>query len=741
MKTIDRRLLIVLLILGVLLIVVAGVIYFTGGREQTPMMPEITPPASLEELAQQYPELSTVLDNPELASVYKDFLIAYQEGGEEAALELARKRDMLTPDGDVAVTLVLDTDEHGPLVAQLEGVGVTVVSAYRDRVNVAVPLALIEAQLERDNPGAVFEHLTELEHVIGVQLPAPRVNDGSGIKGEGVDVIGAGVWHQAGFTGAGLRIGVLDLGFAGYEALLSTDLPDSVVMQTFGWHDSEESHGTACAEIVHEVAPEAALFFAWYDGSDAAMGEAVDWLLAQGVHIISHSASGISGPRNGTGWDARLVDEVARRGVLWVNSSGNKALAHYRGVFTDEDGDGIHEFAPGEEMLALYNKRFVLVALNWDDDWERASQDYELFLYDVNGNELASSQDTQSGELGHEPVEWLRYETGGAVVYAVVLAYQIDEPAILDIFVNGAEVAYPSPAYSLCPPADAVGSLTVGAANWQDDSLAEYSSQGPSTDGRLKPEISAPTGVSGAIYGAEGFHGTSASCPHVAGAAALVWQAYPDFSRQEVTDFLLTHALDLGEPGPDTGYGYGRLQLPSPPDVAAAPHPTATPMPEPVSGPTATPAPLSTPTAVAYATPIPPAPPSGDGSGLLALTGLGIISGGLCCLGGGLLLFVAMGIFIARRQRPVPPPVVQPEPYVPEPPPVYPTPVPSPSPSPPPPSSARCPACGDDVRPDARFCPTCGQTLQQEQQPQRCRHCGQELREGARFCPKCGETV
>ncbi len=731
MKTIDRRVLIALLVLGLLLIGAAGVVYFTEGRDRTPPMPEITLPASLDELAAQYPELSTILDNPELASAYKDFLIAYQEGGQAAALELARKRDMLTPGGDVAVTLVLDTEEHGPLVQQLEGVGVAVVSAYRDRVNVAVPLALIEAELERDNPGAVFEQLTELEHVIGVQLPEPRANDGSGIEGEGVGVVDAEAWHQAGFTGSGLRVGVLDLGFAGYEALLSTELPDSVVMQTFGWYDSEEIHGTACAEIVHEVAPEAALFFAWYDGSDAAMGEAVDWLMGHGVHIISHSASGISGPRDGTGWDARLIDDLASQGVLWVNSSGNKALAHYRGVFTDEDGDDLHEFAPGEEMLALYNGGYVAVALNWDDDWGRASQDYELFLYDVNGNELASSQDTQSGEAGHEPVEWLRYETGGAVVYAVVSAYQIDHPAILDIFVNGAEVAYPSPAYSLCPPADAVGSLTVGAANWQDDSLAEYSSQGPTADGRLKPEISAPTGVSGATYGVEEFDGTSSSCPHVAGAAALIWQAHPHLSRQEVADFLMRHAVDLGEAGPDTGYGYGRLQLPPPPNVAAAPHPTATP------GPAATPMPLVTPTAVVYATPIAHTPPAGDGTGLLALTGLGLLSGGLCCLGGGLLLIFAVGMFIARRSParrqpvppPTPPPPPQPQPYAPPPP------TPSASPSP------RCPACGDAVRSDARFCPNCGQILSRGQPPRRCRHCGQALREGARFCPRCGEAV
>ncbi len=38
-------------------------------------------------------------------------------------------------------------------------------------------------------------------------------------------VINADAWHDAGFTGAGIRIGVLDLGFSGYEDLLGSGCP------------------------------------------------------------------------------------------------------------------------------------------------------------------------------------------------------------------------------------------------------------------------------------------------------------------------------------------------------------------------------------------------------------------------------------------------------------------------------------------------------------------------------------
>ncbi len=736
----NRRNVIYLLAAGAALLLIAGILYLIlqpASLTAPPITPaptfpplpaiDVTPPPSLADLAEQYPKLAPILTDPELGSVYKEFLVVYEEEGEAAALELAHQRGLLTAEGDVRVTLVLDTEDNGPLVVQLEAAGVTVASAYRDRVNVAVPLRLIEAQLQADEPGAIFARLTELEHVIAVRLPERRAPDGSAIEGEGVSIIGADVWHQAGFTGAGLRIGILDLGFAGYHDLLGVELPDEVTIATFGWHDEEE-HGAACAEIVHEIAPDAELFLAWYDGSDAAMGEAVDWLAAQGVGIISHSAGGLVGPRDGSGWDAQLVDDLAAQGILWVNSAGNQAKAHYRGIFTDEDGDGFHEFAPGEEMLALYDPGCVEVALSWEDDWEQAAQDYELFLYDAAGDELASSKNTQSGEVGQEPVEWIEYETDGETVYAAVTAYNASESVWLDIFVDDAEVAHPSPAHSVSPPGDAVGSLTVGAVNWRDDTLASYSSQGPTLDRRLKPEITAPTGVSGATYGTKEFHGTSASAPHVAGAAALVWQARPDFTRQGVVDFLLAHVVDLGAEGPDTGYGYGRLQLPAPAAVNSVPTTaaTATPMPTATASLTeavSTPLPAPTPTPVAYVT---PAPPSTGQAGLFSFTGMGLIVGGLGCAGGGLLLVGVGGIlFLAWRAQ-----QVQPAPLPPF------EPLASPQPRP-----ARCTACGTAARPGARFCRVCGRSLAPDRRPRYCRHCGARLRKGSRFCPRCGQSV
>lgn len=763
-----------LIAVGLVLLVLAGglsvVFRFVGARPPllTPTPVAVLPsvdvkaPLALAELTAQYPNLNEVLNDPELATVYKEFLVAYETGGESAALELAVSRDLLTPDAlSLRVTLVLDTEDYGILLEELDAVGVTVVSSYRDRVNIAVPISLIKTQLQSADPQAIFSRLTQLDHVIAVRLPESTSPQSGGIDGEGVAYINAAAWHAAGWTGEGVRVGVLDLGFAGYEALLGSDLPSDITMETFGWYDEDEMHGSACAEIIHEVAPDADLVFAWYDGSEAAMGEAVDWLLAQGVDIISHSAGALVGPRDGSGWKAQLVDYVSAQEVCWVNASGNEAQKHYRGVFTDADGDGIHEFAPGEELLALDPQDEVLIFLQWADDWGRPQRNYEFYLVDENAEVLAFSEDLQSGELGQLPVEGISYAAGGQVVYVMISRNgDSDDGVILDIYAGaGVEMGHLTAGYSLSTPADAIGALTVGAVNWWDDFLSVYSSQGPSADGRLKPEISAPAGVTSHAYNGHLFEGTSAAAPHVSGAAALVWQVYPDFSRRQVVDYLLAQTVDLGPQGPDTGYGYGRVLLPDPAQLDAAmpdfssdildltPTPSGSGVFEPL-------VPLPTPTSVVFVTPEPVSGATVDVNFTQRMTLFGLLVTGMGCSGVVLLLFSVFLLLTnirRRRLRAVPvdfiaSPAILASGEVPR---------PSAGQVLPPEeilsprivsvgavnaATLCCPVCSaPSRRADAKYCSVCGSLLTATEHV--CRYCGAELRSSARFCAQCGNTV
>ncbi|MCK5582977.1 MAG: T9SS type A sorting domain-containing protein, partial [Elusimicrobiales bacterium] len=53
--------------------------------------------------------------------------------------------------------------------------------------------------------------------------------------------------------------------------------------------------------------------------------------------------------------------------------------------------------------------------------------------------------------------------------------------------------------------------------------------------------------------------GTSFSAPMVSGLAALIWSAKPSLSPQEVGDLMRESSGDLGTPGPDSSYGWGRI--------------------------------------------------------------------------------------------------------------------------------------------------------------------------------------
>jgi thermitase len=106
------------------------------------------------------------------------------------------------------------------------------------------------------------------------------------------------------------------------------------------------------------------------------------------------------------------------------------------------------------------------------------------------------------------------------------------------------------------------------AATDQDDNKAWFSNWGDWI------ELSAP-GVdiySAVPSGYEYMSGTSMACPHVAGVAALAWSLYPNKTRDWVREWLRYTADDLGDPGFDLYYGYGRVNARKAAEQAAPAH-------------------------------------------------------------------------------------------------------------------------------------------------------------------------
>ena len=107
-------------------------------------------------------------------------------------------------------------------------------------------------------------------------------------------------------------------------------------------------------------------------------------------------------------------------------------------------------------------------------------------------------------------------------------------------------------------PADAVNALAIGAVK-ADESYATFSSQGPTFDGRVKPDVTAQgqnpyvSDASGNIT--NGGSGTSYSGPIIAGMLACLWQALPTKTNQQIKQ-LITQSADRYS-APTVQYGYG----------------------------------------------------------------------------------------------------------------------------------------------------------------------------------------
>lgn len=103
------------------------------------------------------------------------------------------------------------------------------------------------------------------------------------------------------------------------------------------------------------------------------------------------------------------------------------------------------------------------------------------------------------------------------------------------------------------------GNVYAVAATDMQDQLASFSNYGSEmlSRGLAAPGVELYTTDPGNAYASAS--GTSFSSPLAAGVAALVWSAKPSNTAAQVFDALKTSADDLGPAGPDTGYGWGRV--------------------------------------------------------------------------------------------------------------------------------------------------------------------------------------
>lgn len=433
------------------------------------------------------------------------------------------------------------------------------------------------------------------------------------------------VRNTYGFSGAGVRIGILSdsfnsLGTAAAD-VTSGNLPGPgnpygrttpvTVVQDFTPASDE---GRAMLQIVHDLAPDAQLFFATANVSEAGFAANIVALrnAPYNCDIIIDDVFYFDEPVFQDGIVAQAVNTVTAAGAMYFSSAGNEgsiaksSAGYYEGDFNDA-GSPAFTFPGGAKAGTIHNFGTVgspvngdvitaagfTYTLNWADPVNASSNDYDLFVVSSTGTVKGSSTNVQNGtQLAYERVNPPALAAGDRLVVFKTAAAAVRAFAIntlrgrLTVVTTGQTHGHSAAVNGFSvAAAPAVAPGPYPAAFGASSPVESFSSDGPrrvfynedgspiiagnflfSTNGgsvRNKPDLTAADGVSTTLPSGSGlnpFYGTSAAAPHAGAIAGLLKSASPSLTPAQVRTMLTSTAVDVESAGFDNISGVGIVQ-------------------------------------------------------------------------------------------------------------------------------------------------------------------------------------
>lgn len=475
----------------------------------------------------------------------------------------------LSADNMLLVDIKADVDDG--LLRFIEACGGTVVNAYPQYQAIRARIPITQVETIAAQAGVRF-----IDKAQGYILHKQNASEGD-------------VAHKAptvrglGYNGSGVKVGVLSDSVDHLADVQATgDLPSNVTVLQDDPGNSGE--GTAMLEIVYDLAPGAALYFATADMGMAGFANNIIALKDAGCKVIVDDVGYFAESPFQDDVISQAVNTVTDAGVLYFSSAANDGNLHsshsgtYEGDFTD-DGQGLHLFSPtsnGDKIL----QNPGAITLQWSDPLGASSNDYDLYVMDSSGGIIAKSDNAQTGDS--DPYEQINVGYAGknyVGYYVVVVKYSGSTRflhlgairGVLNYATDGATKGHSTADKAFGVAAVSASNKTAAFAG--TESVETYSSDGPrrvfyNPDGsaitpgdllhtggtvRQKPDITAADCVKTATPDFNPFCGTSAAAPHAAAIAAQLLSAKPGATMADIRSALTTTAL----PTPATWTDYG----------------------------------------------------------------------------------------------------------------------------------------------------------------------------------------
>ena len=522
--------------------------------------------------------------------------------------------NIITKGSKIRVQIIASSINDVPeLVKILTSKGLTDIVAYENFINADIEVSKIN----------LLEEIT----TIMMAKPAykPILNSGV-VQSQADKAIRADIArNNFGVNGHGIKVGILSdtynaLGGA-VAGVNAGELPGIgnpagfvkpvVVLKDLSLSQSPNfvDEGRAMAEIVHDVAPGAEIYFYTAFGGTADFANGIKALADAGCKIIVDDVTYFDEPYFQDGILARAVEEVTSRGVSYFTSAANSASNSYEFNFKP------FNFAPeGQTPLILQNfssntpepldnlpiscpvGNRAFITLQWTQPYKSISggfgarTDLDILILDDNFNTIASNT---FNDIGDDPYTQIAFQnnTQSNVLRVVVLKKSgINTQKIKIIFNRGIGLfnnLEDIPGYfssTITGQANARSAITVGAADYRQtvefgsptNIIQNFSSKGGldilfnrfggrTFQRRFKPEIVAADNGNTSFFnedtdgdGLPNFFGTSASAPHAAAVAALCLEASNCFQLSPfyVKNAFINSTTDMDDPG-TPGFDYG----------------------------------------------------------------------------------------------------------------------------------------------------------------------------------------